>query len=116
MNLAHAHLTGEQQSENPQARGVCERLEQVFEGGSEMSETLKAQVREKYGQAATRAAAGQRSSCCGATSAKASCCDPITTNLYDSVESAEVPSGALQASLGCGNPTALAELRPGETV
>jgi arsenite methyltransferase len=80
-----------------------------------MSETLKAQVREKYGQAATRAAAGQRSSCCGAT-AKASCCDPITTDLYDGLESAEVPSQALLASLGCGNPTALAELRPGETV
>jgi len=81
-----------------------------------MSDELKAKVREKYGQAATRAAAEQRSSCCGATSAKASCCDPITTNLYDSLESDEVPSEALQASLGCGNPTALAELRPGETV
>ena len=81
-----------------------------------MSDTLKAQVREKYGQAAARAAAGDRSSCCGATSAKASCCDPITTNLYGGLESAEVPSEALLASLGCGNPTALAELRPGETV
>ena len=81
-----------------------------------MSDLLKANVREKYGRAATRAAAGQRSSCCGATSAKAACCDPITTGLYDDLESAEVPMGALQASLGCGNPTALAELRPGETV
>jgi len=81
-----------------------------------MSETLKAQVREKYGRAAARAAAGERSSCCGTTSAKASCCDPITENLYDGLEAAEVPSEALQASLGCGNPTALAELRPGETV
>jgi ubiquinone/menaquinone biosynthesis C-methylase UbiE len=81
-----------------------------------MSEALKARVREKYGQAATRAAAGQRSSCCGASSAKAACCDPITTGLYDSQAAADVPAQALQASLGCGNPTALAELRPGETV
>jgi ubiquinone/menaquinone biosynthesis C-methylase UbiE len=81
-----------------------------------MSEALKAKVREKYGHAATRAAAGERSSCCGAGSAKAFCCDPITTDLYDSLELAEVPEQALQASLGCGNPTALAELRPGETV
>jgi arsenite methyltransferase len=81
-----------------------------------MSDILKANVREKYGRAATRAAAGERSSCCGATSAKAACCDPITTGLYDELESAEVPMGALQASLGCGNPAALAELTPGETV
>jgi ubiquinone/menaquinone biosynthesis C-methylase UbiE len=81
-----------------------------------MSEDLKARVREKYGQAATRATAGLRSSCCGAASAKAACCDPITTDLYDSQDAADVPAQALQASLGCGNPTALAELRPGETV
>jgi arsenite methyltransferase len=81
-----------------------------------MSEHLKAHVREKYGEAAARAAAGGRSSCCGAASAKAACCDPITSNLYDSGESAEVPALALQASLGCGNPTALAELKQGETV
>jgi len=81
-----------------------------------MSETLKAQVREKYGRAAARAAAGERSSCCGTTSAKASCCDPITANLYDGLEAAEVPSEALQASLGCGNPTALLALEPGQTV
>src|SRR5262245_28671765 len=76
-----------------------------------MSEQLKAKVRAKYGEAAARAAAGERSHCCGAASAKASCCDPITSNLYDSGESSEVPALALQASLGCGNPTALAELK-----
>jgi len=81
-----------------------------------MSEDLKARVREKYGQAATRATAGLRSSCCGAASAKAACCDPITTDLYDSQDAADVPAQALQASLGCGNPTALAQLEAGETV
>ena len=81
-----------------------------------MSEHLKAKVREKYGEAAARAAAGERSGCCGTASAKASCCDPITSNLYDRGESSEVPALALQASLGCGNPTALAELKQGETV
>src|SRR5579864_9280779 len=70
---------------------------------------MKDVVREKYGQAALRAKAGG-SSCCGAS---ASCCsdDPITSNLYDSLQATEIPAEALQASLGCGNPTALAKLR-----
>ena len=69
-------------------------------------------VREKYSQAARRVAEGA-GGCCGGA---ASCCDPITANLYDAAQGSEVPPDALAASLGCGNPTALAELKPGETV
>jgi len=76
---------------------------------------LKEVIREKYGQAATRAQGGA-TSCCGTASSSRSCCDPITSNLYDVGEAGEVPEAALQASLGCGNPTALAELKPGEVV
>ena len=76
---------------------------------------LKDIVRGKYGEAATRARSGG-SSCCGAAPAASSCCDPITSNLYDAGQAGEVPDAALQASLGCGNPTALAELEAGETV
>lgn len=75
-------------------------------------------VKEKYGQAALRAKSGGRSSCCGSTAASGpSCgCDPITSNLYDSVQTGQLPEEALLASLGCGNPTALAQLSPGEIV
>jgi len=76
---------------------------------------LKDIVRGKYGEAATRARSGG-SSCCGAAPAASSCCDPITSNLYDAGQAGEVPGAALDASLGCGNPTALAELAAGETV
>src|ERR1700675_2952726 len=72
-------------------------------------------VREKYGQAALRAGAGG-SSCCGAAPGKESSCDPITSNLYDPAQMEQVPEEALLASLGCGNPTALAKLNVGETV
>ena len=76
---------------------------------------VKEVVREKYGQAALRVKAG-RTSCCGTAPSATSCCDPITSNLYDTGQAGEVPDDALKASLGCGNPTALAELKPGETV
>jgi molybdopterin-guanine dinucleotide biosynthesis protein MobB len=76
---------------------------------------IKEVVREKYGQAALRVKAGQ-ASCCGSATSASSCCDPITSNLYEPGEAREVPDAALKASLGCGNPTALAELKPGETV
>ena len=80
------------------------------------NENIKEVVRDKYAQAAVRAATG-RSSCCGTSPASASdCCDPITSNLYGDSEAATVPEGALRASLGCGNPTALAKLQPGEVV
>jgi arsenite methyltransferase len=72
-------------------------------------------VKEKYGQAAVRAAAGGRS-CCGTGPVLEGGCDPITSNLYDSAQAGQVPEEALRASLGCGNPTALAQLSPGEVV
>ena len=82
-----------------------------------MSEpNIRDAVKEKYGEAALRATAGG-SSCCGAAAATTSCgCDPITSNLYDAAQSGEIPAEAMQASLGCGNPTALAKLNAGETV
>jgi len=76
---------------------------------------IKEVVREKYGQAATRVNSGG-SACCGATASKGGGRDPITSNLYDSGQAAQIPEEALLASLGCGNPIALAKLNPGETV
>jgi ubiquinone/menaquinone biosynthesis C-methylase UbiE len=76
---------------------------------------IKEVVKEKYGQAALRVKNGG-STCCGATPASDSCCDPITINLYDAAQAAQIPEEALLASLGCGNPTALAQLHPGEVV
>ena len=72
-------------------------------------------MKEKYGQAALRVTKGG-SSCCGAAPALEGCRDPITSNLYDGSQASQIPEEALLASLGCGNPTALAELKPGETV
>jgi SAM-dependent methyltransferase len=82
--------------------------------------TLKSTVREKYGQAALRVSEGATStSCCGSSG----CCgatteawDPITSSLYDEQQKAGIPAAAILASLGCGNPTALATLKEGETV
>jgi len=71
-------------------------------------------VKKKYGEAAKQAATGGVASCGGA--GDVSCCDPITRGLYDSAEIAGLPEKAVGASLGCGNPTALAQLRAGETV
>jgi 2-polyprenyl-3-methyl-5-hydroxy-6-metoxy-1,4-benzoquinol methylase len=79
------------------------------------AENIKEVVKEKYGQAALRVIQG-RSSCCGMAPASGSCADPITSNLYDGSQTSQIPEEALLASLGCGNPTALAELKPGETV
>jgi SAM-dependent methyltransferase len=79
---------------------------------------LHAIVRSRYGAAATRAAKGEASSCCGGSS----CCgpeaskDPITSDLYEASEVQGIPASAVLASLGCGNPTALASLAPGEVV
>src|SRR6478609_4538181 len=80
-----------------------------------IGEDIKTVVKEKYGQAALRVKSGG-SSCCGATAASDACCDPITSNLYDSAQAGQIPEEALLASLGCGNPTALAKLQAGETV
>jgi ubiquinone/menaquinone biosynthesis C-methylase UbiE len=74
---------------------------------------LKEAVKEKYGAAARRAAEGSKSAgCCGSGSG----CDPITSDLYDASQIGTLPVEAVIASLGCGNPTALAELNPGEVV
>src|SRR2546427_12594349 len=77
------------------------------------STNIKEIVKEKYGQAALR---GKSGSCCGTADASGTSCDPITSNLYDAAQMQQVPGEALQASLGCGNPTALAKLNPGEVV
>jgi arsenite methyltransferase len=77
---------------------------------------FKEVVKEKYGQAALRVSTGG-SSCCGATpSAGLAGADPITSNLYDTAQAGQIPEQALLASLGCGNPTALAQLNPGDIV
>jgi arsenite methyltransferase len=76
---------------------------------------IKEVVKEKYGQAALRVKSGG-SSCCGATATSALSCDPITSNLYNSAQAQQIPEEALLASLGCGNPTALARLNAGEIV
>jgi SAM-dependent methyltransferase len=75
---------------------------------------IKDVVKEKYGQAALRVKTGG-SSCCGASAGRG-CCDPITSDLYDHTQAQQIPEEALLASLGCGNPTALAQLNAGETV
>ena len=84
------------------------------------SSELKQTIKERYGEAATRVKGGDTSgSCCGT----GACCgsttatwDPITADLYDEQEKAGLPAEAVLASLGCGNPTALAELKPGQVV
>src|SRR5947207_15025018 len=76
-------------------------------------EDLKAIVKDKYGKAALKVAGGDGASCADATARGA---DPITANLYGCGETADVPAAAVAASLGCGNPTALADLRAGEVV
>jgi arsenite methyltransferase len=82
-----------------------------------ISPNVKEVVREKYGQAALRVTSGAGNSCCrDGSSALEGSCDPITSNLYDAAQEGEVPVTALKASLGCGNPTAPAELKPGEVV
>src|SRR5437867_5153226 len=74
---------------------------------SEPANHVKDTVREKYGRAALQVLEGKRGSCCG---------DPVSSNLYPAEQALDLPEAALRASLGCGNPTALALLHPGETV
>jgi SAM-dependent methyltransferase len=80
-----------------------------------MPDDIKHVVRERYGAAALRVIEGKGSSCCG-SSAATGAADPITSGLYSDAETCGLPSEAVLASLGCGNPTALADLREGETV
>lgn len=92
------------------ARGA--ELVDVLAAGDPVA--LKARVREAYGAAAVRATTGAKSSCCGPSDQQV--WDPITTDLYDEGETRGLPAEAMLASLGCGNPTALAQLQEGETV
>jgi len=93
-------------------------------GGVSTLDDIRTTVRARYGAVAAGIAQGATSSgCCGPTAGPVACCgsasatrDPITADLYDALDSSQVPETALLASLGCGNPTALAELREGETV
>ena len=86
---------------------------------------IRTTVKEKYGAAARRVAEGESAAaaCCAPATGTSGCCgattaswDPITADLYDAGQASSIPAEALLASLGCGNPTALAELAPGETV
>ena len=79
------------------------------------TQNVKEVVREKYGQAALRVTSGGNS-CCGADAACGADVDPITSNLYDEAQKSGLPEEAVLASLGCGNPTALAQLKAGEIV
>ena len=87
-----------------------------------VSENVKAVVRQKYGEAARRVVAGEKGSCCGTScgcgggNADGVFADPITRDLYEAVSTSTLPERAVLASLGCGNPTALADLREGEVV
>src|SRR5688572_12834043 len=76
-------------------------------------DAIRDTVQQKYGEAALQARNGLKAGCgCGSACAP----DPITSDLYDEAQSSAVPAAAMLASLGCGNPTALAELKPGEVV
>ena len=77
---------------------------------------IKDVVKDRYARAALSVSAGAKGSCCGTGPRGSSCADPITSNLYEAAQTDELPEAALLASLGCGNPTALAQLKPGEAV
>src|SRR6478672_4900379 len=80
------------------------------------AQDIKEVVKERYGAAARRVTTGEGSSCCGASAQCGTDIDPITRDLYDASQTGTLPEEAVRASLGCGNPTALAALNPGETV
>src|SRR6266700_2497084 len=80
------------------------------------TENITQVVKEKYGAAALLVQQARGNACGGSTPSSTACCDPITNNLYDTSETELLPEDAVKASLGCGNPTALAQLHAGETV
>src|SRR6266699_3572470 len=80
-----------------------------------MNANIKDVVKEKYGEAALRVL-NDETSCCGTSTSCGTGPDPITSNIYDAAQARQIPEEVLKASLGCGNPTALAALNPGETV
>ena len=77
---------------------------------------VKETVKDRYGKAALRVIEGSKGGCCGTKAAPLAAHDPVTANLYDAAQASQIPEEAVLASLGCGNPTALAELKPGEVV
>jgi arsenite methyltransferase len=95
-------------------RGSLAKAGEVMSEQEIQDRNIQNTVKEKYGQAAKQAAAGGVASCGGG--GELSCCDPITRDLYDATQIEELPEKAVAASLGCGNPTALAQLQAGETV
>jgi arsenite methyltransferase len=84
--------------------------------GKIMSSDIKDVVKDRYGKLALKVLSGTKASCCGSKSMQLEPVDPISSNLYDEKQAADLPSEAVLASLGCGNPTALADLKPGEVV
>src|SRR4051794_38426377 len=105
----------------PSAAPATRRLSRKLSSSSvnrskENSMELKEIVKEKYGEAARRVTTGGSNGCCGGSALLDGSCDPITSNLYDEEQAGQIPDQALKASLGCGNPTALAQLNAGETV
>ena len=98
-------------------------MSNTTDGTSADINALRETVQGRYGEAARRVSEGQAAACCGPATGSSGCCgatteswDPITANLYDEGQAAGIPAEALLASLGCGNPTALADLREGEVV
>src|SRR5579875_1203829 len=89
-------------------------LAYAIEAAMESTQSVQEQVKEKYGSAARAVAQSSSVEACCDTGLR--CCDPITTNLYDADQTGVIPERAVRASLGCGNPTALIDLRSGEIV
>jgi arsenite methyltransferase len=98
----------------PEFASVCPSTATVMHLSLQEGADVRAVVKQKYSAAARAAAANEKASCCGSGQAKA--WDPITSNLYETTDTQSLPGAAVLASLGCGNPTALAQLKPGETV
>jgi len=98
----------------PEFASICPSTSAVMHLSLQKGVDVRAVVKQKYGAAARAASEQESSSCCGSSKAKA--WDPITSNLYETAETQSLPDAAVLASLGCGNPTALAQLAPGETV
>jgi arsenite methyltransferase len=98
-------------------RTAADYLLQMNQGDRAMTtENVQEIVKEKYGAAARRVTSGEGNGCCGASACCETGVDPITSGLYDEAQKSGLPQDAVLASLGCGNPTALAALQPGEVV
>lgn len=117
MNFLYAECCTRGQGSNPAGLMAGEKTHGEERGEEKMNtETIKDVVKRRYAEAALQVNAGGSASCCGTTPAKDCCSDPITSGLYGESETGQVPQEAVLASLGCGNPTALAKLNPGATV